>query len=321
MLPSAPSSVVWSRVMVVGVLVVLGLAGIEAEAGWHHHARQCCPSCGDSCGSSGGSIGHHHRCRRCRHASHGGSSGGSHGSSGGSAGGGSSGGSPKAADGKASDAKKTAAVGVPADGVMLVVEVPEDATLLVNGRETALAGAVRNFVSAGLADDQQYDYTISMRVTRNGQVEEQTKTVSVSAGQRHVVAFDASAVPGAALPEGLVSTALTLRVPESARVWIEGQSTSKAGAIRQFSTSALRAGESWEGYEVKVAMVVEGREIVQTKRITLVGGKDIELAIDPAAVVAGAPEAVAPAAREGLEEMESIEDMESVALSTTVAVR
>ena len=49
--------------------------------------------------------------------------------------------------------------------------------------------------------------------------------------------------------------------------------------------------------------------------------KDIELAIDPAAVVAGAPEAVAPAAREGLEEMESIEDMESVALSTTVAVR
>jgi uncharacterized protein (TIGR03000 family) len=197
----------------------------------------------------------------------------------------------------ANDAKKTAAAGVPADGVMIVVEVPEDAMLLVNGRETNLSGSVRNFVSAGLSDDEQYDYTISMRVTRGGKVEEQTRTVSVSGGQRHVVAFAAPAAPATPLPETVaVTTSLTLRVPEGAKVWIEGQPTVKEGAVREFQTSALQAGETWEGYEVKVALVVEGRPIEMTKRIDLIGGKAIDLTVDPAAALAGDADAVEPSA-------------------------
>jgi uncharacterized protein (TIGR03000 family) len=178
---------------------------------------------------------------------------------------------------------------------MIVVEVPEDATLLVNGRETNLSGAVRNFVSAGLADDQQYDYAISMRVTRGGKVEEQTRTVSVSGGQRHVVSFDAPA-SRAVENSMVVNTALTLRVPEGAKVWIEGQPTAKEGAVREFRTSALRAGEAWEGYEVKVAMIVDGREWTETKRITLVGGNDVSLTIDPAANLAETPAGGEPVA-------------------------
>jgi uncharacterized protein (TIGR03000 family) len=186
-------------------------------------------------------------------------------------------------------------VGVPTDGVMLVVEVPEDATLLVNGRETNLSGTVRNFVSAGLSEVEQYDYTISMRVTRGGKVEEQTRTVSVSGGQRHVVAFAAPAAPAAPISEAVaVTTSLTLRVPEGAKVWIEGQPTAKEGAVREFQTSALEAGETWEGYEVKVALVVDGQAITTTKRIDLIGGKAIDLTIDPAAALAADPDAVEP---------------------------
>jgi hypothetical protein len=271
-----------SCIVCLAATLVWALTGAEGSAGWHHHYRQGCSACGANCGSSGGSHGAH-RCWRCRHHASHGSCGGS---SGGSAGGSSGGEAAKAADApKEKDAKKTAAVGVPADGVMIVVEVPEDATLLVNGRETNLSGAIRNFVSAGLADDQQYDYAISMRVTRGGKVEEQTRTVSVSGGQRHVVAFDAPA-PRAFEDSMAVNTALTLRVPEGAKVWIEGQPTAKEGAVREFRTSALRAGETWEGYEVKVATMVDGREWTETKRITLVGGNNISLTIDPAANLA-----------------------------------
>ena len=277
------------------VALFVALVGAETQAGWHHHSRQGCSTCGVNCGSSGGGSHGQHRCWRCRHhASHGSSGGSSGGSTGGSAGGDAA----KATDAPkdtAKDAKKTAAVGVPADGVMLVVEVPEDATLLVNGRETNLSGTVRNFVSAGLSDDEQYDYTISMRVTRGGKVEEQTRTVSVSGGQRHVVAFAALKIPATPLPETVaVTTSLTLRVPEGAKVWIEGQPTAKKGAVREFLTSALEAGETWEGYEVKVAMVVDGRSIETTKRIDLVGGKAIDLAIDPAAALAAESDAVEP---------------------------
>ncbi|MEI8369091.1 MAG: TIGR03000 domain-containing protein [Planctomycetia bacterium] len=276
------------------VALIVALVGPEARAGWHHHVRQGCSACGGSGGSGGGSHGQH-RCWRCRHHASHGSSGGS---SGGSTGGSSGGDAAKAADAPkdtAKDAKKTAAVGVPADGVMLVVEVPEDATLLVNGRETNLSGTVRNFVSAGLSDDEQYDYTISMRVTRGGKVEEQTRTVSVSGGQRHVVAFAAPQAPATPLPATVaVTTSLTLRVPEGAKVWIEGQPTAKEGAVREFLTSALHAGETWEGYEVKVAMVVDGRSIETTKRIDLIGGKAIDLAIDPAAALAAESDAGEP---------------------------
>ena len=276
------------------VALIGALVGPEARAGWHHHVRQGCSACGGSGGSGGGSHGQH-RCWRCRHHASHGSSGGS---SGGSTGGSSGGDAAKAADAPkdtAKDAKKTAAVGVPADGVMLVVEVPEDATLLINGRETNLSGTVRNFVSAGLSDDEQYDYTISMRVTRGGKVEEQTRTVSVSGGQRHEVAFAAPQAPATPLPATVaVTTSLTLRVPEGAKVWIEGQPTAKEGAVREFLTSALEAGETWEGYEVKVAMVVDGRSIETTKRIDLIGGKAIDVAIDPAAALAAESDAGEP---------------------------
>ena len=279
---------VWSAFV---ATLILSLAGSEGHAGWHHHYRQGCSTCGVSCGSSGGSHGQH-RCWRCRHHASHGSSGGS---TGGSTGGSSGGDAAKAADAskdQGKDAKKTAAVGVPADGVMIVVEVPEDATLLVNGRETNLSGAVRNFVSAGLAEDRQYDYAISMRLTRNGKVEEQTRTVSVSGGQRHVVAFETPAAAAAVA----VNTSLKLHVPEGAKVWIEGQPTSKEGAVREFRTLALQAGEAWEGYEVKVAMTVDGREWSETKRITLGGGQDVDLTIDPAATLAAEADAAEPAA-------------------------
>ena len=277
------------------VALFLTLVGVETQAGWHHHARQGCSTCGVSCGSSGGGSHGQHRCWRCRHhASHGSSGGSSGGSTGGSSGGDAAKATETPKD-TAKDAKKTAAAGVPADGVMLVVEVPEDATLLVNGRETNLSGTVRNFVSAGLSDDEQYDYTISMRVTRGGKVEEQTRTVSVSGGQRHVVAFAAPAAPAAPISETVaVTTSLTLHVPEGAKVWIEGQPTAKEGAVREFQTSALEAGETWAGYEVKVAMVVDGRSIETTKRIDLVGGKAIDLTVDPVAALAADPDAVEP---------------------------
>ena len=104
------------------------------------------------------------------------------------------------------------------------------------------------------------------------------QVVTVSGGQRHAIAFDAPAEP--------VETLVTLRVPADARVWIEGQATTKQGAVREFRTRALARGESWEAYEVKVAVVVDGREITAVKRVDLVGGEGADLSIDPVALLA-----------------------------------
>ena len=79
------------------------------------------------------------------------------------------------------------------------------------------------------------------------------------------------------------TTRLTLRVPADAKVWIEGQLTDSTGELREFGTKALADGQAWENYEVRVVTVVDGREVETVRRLTLKGGSDLDVAIDPKA--------------------------------------
>ena len=260
------------RTIAFGAFVVFLSMVASAEAGWHH--RHGCGSCGS------------HRHHGWHRGSHGGCHGSAGGSSGGSCHGGSAGGTasaPKAADAAPAAATKKVAWSGPADGAMLVVEVPEDAKLFINGSLTSLAGGVRNFATTGLTADKQYEYELKMVVDRGGKAVEQTRTVWLSAGEEQTVSLTSAEAAVAAETTKPATTHLTLRVPEDARVWIEGHLTSPTGAVRTFSTGAIRNGENWEGYEIRVARVVDGREVAVVKSITLTGGRDIELAIDPSA--------------------------------------
>lgn len=247
----------------VAVCLAAWFAVGEAQAGWHH--KYGCGSCGS----------HHHRHR----GSHG-SSGGCHGgSSGGSVGGG-----PAAAPTPA-PAKKAAGL-VPAGGAILLVEVPENAKLFINGNPSYLTGGLRKFAAKGLTDEQQYQYEVKMIVEEGGQSREQTKTVWLVAGEEQTVAFsaaEATVVADAGKPALLTgeTTNLTLRVPADAKVWIEGHLTTSTGAVRTFGTRRLAQGEEWADYEVRVATVVAGQEQVAVKKLTLTGGRDTDLTISP----------------------------------------
>ena len=80
------------------------------------------------------------------------------------------------------------------------------------------------------------------------------------------------------------TTRLTLRVPADAKVWIEGQLTSSTGEVREFGTQSLADGQAWENYEVRVTTMVDGREVETVRRLTLKGGSDLDLAINPRAM-------------------------------------
>jgi uncharacterized protein (TIGR03000 family) len=257
-------------------------------------------------GSSGGSY-------AASYGSSGGSSGGSYsasyGSAGGSSGGGSSGGyatsssvegyssampiesyrvinetpsmtggeiigTPSAVPGMLdSTARET----VPADGALLVVEVPADATVYVNGAKTTSQGAVRRYLSRGLAAGQKYEFVVRM-ATEAGK--ESTKVVSLTAGQRSNVSFS-TAVEAP-------KTSVTLRVPADAKVWLAGNATASTGDVRTFETSSLPAGKTWKGYEIRVAAVVDGQERTVSKVIDLAAGDVVDLTLDPAVRTASA---------------------------------
>jgi uncharacterized protein (TIGR03000 family) len=169
---------------------------------------------------------------------------------------------------------------VPADGAMLVVNLPADAQVFVNGAKTAATGSLRRYVSRGLEAGKDYEFVVKMVVDRDGTPSEQTKSVTLTAGNRSTVTFDTAV----ATPK----TSLTLRVPADAKVWLAGNETASSGAVRLFETTTLKDGQAWKNYEIKVATVVDGKEQVVSKTIDLVAGKSVELALDPAQRTASA---------------------------------
>ena len=121
--------------------------------------------------------------------------------------------------------------------------MPADAKIFVNGSETRSTGGVRRFMSRGLAAGKQYDFAVKMTVDRDGTPAEETKLVSLTAGERTTVSFTAAP-----------KTSLTLRVPADAKVWLAGNETSSQGATRLFETTTLRDGQAWKNYEVRLSV-------------------------------------------------------------------
>ena len=81
------------------------------------------------------------------------------------------------------------------DSISLTVWVPYDAKVIINGRETRSTGSRRVFYSAGLRPGLGYTYVIRAQVVRDGQVQQDTRTVTLTAGQITAVAFGFNATP------------------------------------------------------------------------------------------------------------------------------
>lgn len=73
--------------------------------------------------------------------------------------------------------------------VLLAVEVPEDAKVFINGRPTVSTGSQRRYASYGLRPGWSYDYAFRVLMTSEGRTVEQSKTVSVQAGQTARLVF------------------------------------------------------------------------------------------------------------------------------------
>ena len=168
---------------------------------------------------------------------------------------------------------------VPADGVLLLVSVPNDARVLVNGAATKATGTERRFVSRGLTEGEVYDYTITMVSDENGKSVEETRAVSVSAGELYQVSF---------LPEAPMTT-LTLHVPADAEVWLAGNADpGSSGVTRTFETTDLAAGDVWQQYEIRVVTAVDGRDQIESKTIDLAAGDEVEISFTATDVLADA---------------------------------
>jgi uncharacterized protein (TIGR03000 family) len=85
-------------------------------------------------------------------------------------------------------APKTSSTSADQSGV-LTVWVPYDAKVSINGMQTRSTGSRRQFVSFGLKPGLTYKYEVKAQIIRNGEVLEDIRTVTMTAGDITAVAF------------------------------------------------------------------------------------------------------------------------------------
>lgn len=156
----------------------------------------------------------------------------------------------------------------------LMVTLPVDAKLFVNGKETTSTGAERQFTSKGLKPGYRYPYHLKAVLDVNGQEIVRTKEVSLRAGETSQLAFDFDAP---------VATSLTVLLPENAELELAGSKTNSTGAKRSFTTDKLGEGEVWSDYRVVVTMDLDGRTVTKEQTIELRGGESRTLVFEGAA--------------------------------------
>jgi uncharacterized protein (TIGR03000 family) len=61
---------------------------------------------------------------------------------------------------------------------------------------------------------------------------------------------------------------------------LAGVETKQTGEVRQFATSNLAAGQTWDDYKVVVEMTRDGKMLQEERTIKLVGGQAQDLSVD-----------------------------------------
>ena len=84
----------------------------------------------------------------------------------------------------------------PSNQTTVVVTLPTDARLFVDGQQMNLTGEVRQFRTPDLQAGSKYAYTIRMEVERNGKTVDQTQTVNLEPGKTAQVHFAEPGSPG-----------------------------------------------------------------------------------------------------------------------------
>lgn len=164
---------------------------------------------------------------------------------------------------------------------LLVLQVPEDAQVIVNNRLTTSRGTVRHLVSRNLQPGTRYEYELRAEVVRDGQMLVRTRHVMLEAGKRANVDFEFEGTGNEkSLADAAAPASITVHVPEDARLFVMGTETQSTGPVRRFVTSRFNPGQRWEEFTIR-AEVVRGGDICRLdKTVTLRTGEAREVHFD-----------------------------------------
>jgi uncharacterized protein (TIGR03000 family) len=150
----------------------------------------------------------------------------------------------------------------------VVAQIPEGASLYVDGRKVPMTSASRSFRTPSLEPGQTYYYTMKAVAVRGDKVVSESKKVEVRANQTSQVTFkDLKA-------ESSVSATLTVKLPAEAKLTVDGTPCSLTSAVRTFDTPPLDPGRSYY-YVLKAELMRDGQKREETQRVVISAGKKV----------------------------------------------
>jgi uncharacterized protein (TIGR03000 family) len=154
----------------------------------------------------------------------------------------------------------------------VVVQMPADARLYVDGQLANLTSNPRAFVTPSLTAGRDYYYTLRAEAVRDGEVVSESKRVIVRAGGEARVAFDDLV---ARAPETKPAAArITVRLPVDAQLFVNGEACSLTSSIRAFSTPVLQPGREY-AYTLRAEVVRDGQTRTESRRVVFEAGKQV----------------------------------------------
>jgi uncharacterized protein (TIGR03000 family) len=89
----------------------------------------------------------------------------------------------------------------------LVVLVPKDAVVFINGKPTASTGTRREYFSEGLLFGHDYRYVVRAKFPRDGKIAEETCEALLRAGESSTLSLGPSGRQGAKTPPSVAGQA------------------------------------------------------------------------------------------------------------------
>lgn len=165
------------------------------------------------------------------------------------------------------DLPKSGSLGTPAT---VVVSLPAEATLFVDGDRVPMTTATRTFQTPPLSPGQEYYYTMKAEAVRNGEKVEKSTRVIVRAGETARADFgDLSEV---AKTTRDAAARITVKLPADAKLFVDDVACTLTSDTRTFETPKLDAGKKY-GYTLRAEAVRDGQTVTATRKVVMTAGE------------------------------------------------
>jgi uncharacterized protein (TIGR03000 family) len=138
----------------------------------------------------------------------------------------------------------------------------------VDGQETPRNAVEESFTTPDLEPGRSYQYVFTAEAVRDGKTVTRTKRVTVQAGRMSEADFSEMSDNQGAADVAKV----TVRVPQDAKVYVDGVVCPIESGKSTFETPKLQAGRQYF-YTIKAEMVRDGQNVSESRRVIVQAGK------------------------------------------------